>query len=315
MANPAPFLRWAGGKRQLLPSLLAALPADFDFATNRFFEPFFGGGALAFALSGHRTAPTAAPRTKTNRPMVLNDVNDELITTYLAVRDDVEGLIGELLLLQTDTSSRRYYEVRATRPIANLDRATRFIFLNKLSFNGLWRVNSKGDHNVPFGKVAKPVICDVDQLRACSHWLQQAEIRRGPYVSAVTDAKAGDVVYFDPPYLPLTTTASFSKYAKDDFKEMDQWALAGVIRGLVSRDVRIILSNSNTEMARRIYDDGLELRAISASRSIGADAASRSRVEEILGLSYPLADATDAHILAALEVADPATRSLPAVAA
>ena len=309
MPTPAPFLRWAGGKRQLLPTLLAALPADFDLTEHRYFEPFFGGGAFAFALSQHPTAPTAAPRTQTGRPLVLNDINDELITTYRIVRDRPEELIAELRRLQADTSEERYYEIRSQQPTADLARAARFIFLNKLSFNGLWRVNSKGQHNVPYGRVHRPVVCDEALLRACSRWLSQAELRTGPFASAVTDAREGDVVYFDPPYLPLSATASFSKYAKDDFREMDQWALAGVIRGLVRRGVRVILSNSNTDLTRAIFGDDLNMLAVSASRSIAASATSRARVEEVLGLSYPLAASANPEALEALEAADPAQRT------
>ena len=300
MTSPQPFLRWAGGKRQLLPTILPCLPADFDLSIHRFFEPFMGGGAVTWALACDPASTNLVPTTrKTGRPLVLNDVNPDLVVTYRVIQDDVESLIATLTALQADTSEAAYYKMRASEPTDPMDRAARFIYLNRLSFNGLWRVNSAGKNNVPYGKVARPVICDTGVLRACAGWLSHAEVRRGSFISAAADSRAGDVVYFDPPYVPLNAT-SFSKYTKDDFSTLDQYALAGVIRGLIERGVRVVLSNSNTELTRQVYGADLHLFAVSASRSIAASGTSRARVEEVVGVSYDPALARDPSVLACL---------------
>jgi DNA adenine methylase len=176
--------------------------------------------------------------------------------------------------------------MKRKRPKTDLDRAVRFIYLNKTCFNGLWRVNSSGEFNVPYGKITKPVICDDDLLRASSTRLQGAQIRLGSYVSAVNDARAGDVIYLDPPYLPLSPSASFSKYAKDDFGKLDHYALAGVIRGLSERGVYVMMSNSDTPLTRQIFGGLLELRSLDVTRSISAASASRTKVGEVLGINY-----------------------------
>jgi len=290
--TPEPFLRWAGGKRQLVPILLASMPAGFDLNKQRFFEPFAGGAALTWALSNHSSsAGLVATARKKGRPIVINDVNEELAGTYRVVQNDVEALIVALGEMAKDVSETRYYEVRDSVPADFVEAAARTIYLNRLSFNGLYRVNSNGEFNVPYGKLANPLVCDRDRLRACAAWLAMVEIRSGSFTSAVNDAKAGDLVYLDPPYVPLTTTASFSKYAKDDFREMDQWALAGVIRGLIARGVKVMLSNSNTILTRQIFGKDLSLFAVSATRSISAAGASRVSVEEVLGISYPTSKA------------------------
>ena len=284
-SRPGPFLRWAGGKRQLLPTLLGSLPKDL--ADGRFYEPFIGGGALMFALA--ETVPGSK--------IVINDANEDLIAAYTAVRDTPEQLLAELLKLSKDTSSDKYYEVRDKLVPANdLEKAARFIYLNKTCFNGLWRVNSKGKFNVPYGKLAKPTIIDEALLKENSARLRGAIIRCGSYTAAVSDAQSGDVVYFDPPYIPLNSTSSFSKYAKEDFGDLDQWALGGVIKGLVERGVRVMLSNSDTELSRKIFGGTLELRQVSATRSISAAADSREKVMEILGFSYPTKGLTAASL-------------------
>jgi len=304
MTTPEPFLRWAGGKRQLLSTIIPALPADFDFNKNRFFEPFVGGGAVMFSLASHQTAvQLGAPRRKRNLPLVINDVNEDLVATYRTIRENVDDLVSELRIEAKAITAADYYKMRDRAVSTDLERAVRMIYLNRLSFNGLYRVNSAGKFNVPYANLANPTVLDEARLRACSMWLKQVEIRNGSYVAAVTDAKAGDVVYLDPPYIPLTPTASFSKYAKDDFKEYDQWALAGTIRGLIANGVRVMFSNSNTELTRTIFGKDLTLYAISASRSISASAASRGSVEEVLGISYSPAKAADPAVLRALRKA------------
>lgn len=281
-AKPAPFLRWAGGKRRLLPIIIPSLPPAFDPTKNRFFEPFVGGGAVMFEL-GNPAGSLYIPGNK----LIINDVNPDLIATYTVLRDDVESLIARLRRMASKTSKNDFEVVKRKQPNTELDRAARFVYLNKTCFNGLWRVNSKGDFNVPYGKVAQPVICDAALLRACSARLQGAQIRLGTYVAAVNDARAGDVVYLDPPYLPISPSASFSKYAKDDFGKLDHYALAGVIRGLSERGVYVMMSNSDAPLTRQVFGGLLELRALDVTRSISAGSASRTKVGEVIGINYP----------------------------
>lgn len=312
--TPEPFLRWAGGKRQLLPVLLPSLPSDLDLTANRFFEPFMGGAAVTWALSSHPASARLRPvRRKRGLPIVLNDVNVELADTYRAIKDDVEALITTLTSLASNTSESAYYAVRDSAPSTLIDRAARTIYLNRLSFNGLYRVRADGKFNVPYGQVARDNVCDSDLLRACSRWLGHAEIRDGSYTSALEDAKAGDVVYLDPPYIPLNATSSFSKYAKDDFREVDQWALAGAIKGLTDRGVRVLFSNSDTPLTRHIFGSVLELRTVSAARSIAASGGSRGRVNEVIGTNYDIAVCADQTRLAALPLISSPT-SLPVAA-
>jgi DNA adenine methylase len=281
-AKAAPFLRWAGGKRRLLPIITPSLPATFDPAKNRFYEPFVGGGAVMFEL-GNREAAVYVPGNR----LVINDVNPDLVTTYTVLRDDVETLISHLERLEKKTSKDDFEVVKRKKPKSDVERASRFIYLNKTCFNGLWRVNSNGEFNVPYGKVAQPVVCDAELLRACSTRLQGAQIRLGSYVSAVNDSRAGDVVYLDPPYLPISPSSSFSKYAKDDFGKLDHYALAGVIRGLSERGVYVMMSNSDAPLTRQIFGGLLELRGLDVTRSISAGSASRTKVGEVLGINYP----------------------------
>lgn len=315
MGPPDPFLRWAGGKRQLLDLLVAALPADFDLTRHRYYEPFVGGGALLFALAGVQAhagggALGARYRRPRARPIVIGDANSELTNVYAVVRDDVEALIARLAKLARRTSRAEYYRLRDRVPKTDVERAARTIALNRLGFNGLFRTNAAGRFNVPYGAVRRPVVCDADLLRACSQWLAFVEIRHRPFAATLADARAGDVVYLDPPYLPLSPTASFSRYARDDFRELDHYALAGVVRGLCERGVRVILSNSNTAATRRIFGPVLEhLLVVEARRSISAQAATRTPVEEVLGLSHPPSACRDAgrigQLARAVDVATP----------
>lgn len=280
--KPAPFVRWAGGKRRLAQIIVPSLPVTFDPAKNRFFEPFVGGGAIMFELGD----PAGTPYVPGSK-LVINDVNPDLIAAYRVIRDDVESLVSRLTRMGRKTTKSDFEAVKTSRPSTGLGRAARFIYLNKTCFNGLWRVNSAGDFNVPYGHIARPVVCDAQLLRACSARLQGAQIRLGSYIAAVNDARTGDIVYFDPPYLPLSPSASFSKYAKDDFGKLDHYALAGVIRGLSERGVYVMLSNSDAPLTRQIFGGLLELRGLDVTRSISAGSASRTKVGEVLGINYP----------------------------
>ena len=275
---PAPYLRWAGGKRVLAPVISSAIDSSFDHSKNKFFEPFVGGGAVFFSLASRLNGSQ----------IVINDVNPDLVASYRVIQGDLENLIKRLNILSKDSSATAFAKIRAEKPKTDLERAARFIFLNKTCFNGLWRVNSSGQFNVPYGQIKNPLILDEALLRANSEYLTKATIRLGSYITAVADAKSGDYVYLDPPYIPLNPTSSFSKYAKDDFTEIDQYALAGAIKGLTKRGVKVIFSNSDTPLTREIYGGLLELRSISVTRSISAQATSRNKVDEVLGVNFDI---------------------------
>lgn len=282
VTRPEPFLRWAGGKRQLLPILHAAMPKDLDLSEVRFFEPFVGGGAVMFSLSEIlETPPEGRDR------VVINDVNAELIATYTALRDNNNEVVAKLKRLRNKLSEADYYKMRATAPTSNVDRAARLIYLNRTGFNGLYRVNSSGGFNVPWGKLKNPNVCNEPLLLAVGNWLKHVEIRQGSFASAVEDAKSGDLVYFDPPYIPLSLTSAFSKYSKDDFRELDQYALAGVIQGLIERGVRVMLSNSFTPRTIKIFEPVINLRVLNVTRTIAAKKEARGTVQEVIGISYP----------------------------
>ena len=283
LAQPKPFLRWAGGKRRLTALLINSIPKSFDPKSNRYFEPFIGGGALVFAL-GDKTHELYIP----GKNLYLNDSNPDLIVTYQVVRSEVDLLIKKLSKLARDTSKSAYEKVRSSKPEDEINRAARFIYLNKTCFNGLWRVNSKGLFNVPWGKLKDPLIFDEESLRACSNRLKGAHLTRADFGKAASKARKGDLVYFDPPYLPLTASANFSKYAKDDFTVEDHQRLADLIKALTKTGVHVVLSNSDTPLSREIFGPVLALRQISMNRSISASGNSRKPVMEILGTNFPI---------------------------
>ena len=165
---PAPFLRWAGGKRRLLQTIIPSLPTGFDPTKNKIYEPFVGGGAVMFGL-GDKGSSLYVP----GKRLVINDVNPDLMATYKTIRDDVEGLIVELTKMAQSVSQTSFEKVKKSSPSTELEQAARFIYLNKTCFNGLWRVNSKGEFNVPYGHVKNPVVCNSDLLRACSAHAQR----------------------------------------------------------------------------------------------------------------------------------------------
>lgn len=281
---PQPFLRWAGGKRKLVDSLICSFPSSFANSKSHFFEPFVGGGALMLAL-GDVNRPQYV---KGNR-LHINDSNPDLVATYISIRDEVELLIRKLEILSRDTTKAAFIKVRAEKPRDDVSRAARFIYLNKTCFNGLWRVNSKGEFNVPWGQLKNPNILNPENLIAVNLRLQGASIYTGSYQVALESTERGDLVYLDPPYIPLSSSSSFSKYAKEDFGILDQYALSGVIDGLTARGVHVILSNSDTPLTRKIFGDSLALHQISVQRTISANASSRKPVNEIIGTNFPSA--------------------------
>jgi len=264
----APIIKWVGGKTKLLPELLARMPARY----GRYYEPFAGGAALFF-----RVAPGRA---------VLADSNADLIGLYTSVARDVEGVIARLGRHRAAHDQRHYYETRArwNDPGASwsaADRAAAFIYLNKTCFNGLWRVNRAGDFNVPIGRYTDPPICVPETLRAAQAVLARASLRCGDYRKAIEDAARGDFVYFDPPYDPVTPTASFTSYTAGAFGPAEQRELAETARALVARGCHVMLSNSDTPFVRSLYR-GFRIDRVKCARAINSNASKRGEVDEVI---------------------------------
>jgi DNA adenine methylase len=261
----APFLKWVGGKTSLLPELLRHVPPPA--ALRRYHEPFVGGGALFFKVAPRRA--------------VLSDNNGELVHCYRQVRDDVYGVLDALV--RHVYEKEHYLSIRALEPrqLKPAERAARFIYLNKTCFNGLWRVNRAGRFNVPIGRYKNPRFHDPSTLLAASQALRRVEILHAPFEDALGRAAAGEFVYLDPPYDPVSATSSFASYTADGFTWDDQKRLARACIGLNRRGVRFLLSNSATERIRELYR-GFEQRLVRAPRFINSKAESRGRVDELL---------------------------------
>lgn len=275
-----PFIKWAGGKTQLLDTILGIMPRG----VRTYYEPFLGGGAVFFGMANEDRFECA----------VLNDWNAELVNTYMMVRDRPDDLIQSLekaaaaYKADPEGGALLYDKTRKTDPktLGTIERATRFIFLNKTCFNGLHRMNKKGEFNVPWGKSPNPAICDGSNIGACSTVLAKAaSISTGDFSLVLTDVGPGDVVYLDPPYVPLTATANFASYTSDGFGIEEQKRLAEIVRSLADRGATVIESNSDTEVVRKLYD-GFEIRSIQASRSINSDGEKRGPVGEVLIIHY-----------------------------
>lgn len=229
------------------------------------------------------------PNSELNVPgenLFINDMNPELTNTYEVIRDNVSSLIKELEILSKKINEKTFYEIRSVVPRSKVARAARFIYLNKTCFNGLWRVNSKGEFNVPFGKSKNPSLFIEENLRACSKRLKGSTITNQSFEKAVKKARKGDLVYFDPPYIPLSPSASFSAYAKEGFGLNEQQLLAETIFELNEKGVYVLLSNSDTPLARKIFKKALTLRRILMARTISSSGSTRNPVYEVLGMNY-----------------------------
>lgn len=266
--KPQPFVKWVGGKRSLMNELLAHLPEQ----SNRYWEPFAGGGALFFEWG--RTQATAT----------LSDMNVELVLTYRTVRDHIEPLLERLREHDANHSSDYYYEQRSREPTCAVELAAWFLYTNKTGYNGLFRVNKRNGFNVPFGKNPSANIVQERNLRACNRALQNFEVM---YCSYNDIAPAtGDFVYFDPPYHPTTET-SFLKYSSDGFSEKDQQNLAEFAGRLVRRGVKVMLSNSDTRFIRELYKSKLfNVNSVSAPRMVNCKPGGRGHAAEVLITSY-----------------------------
>ena len=258
-----PFLKWAGGKSQLLPDILARFPPLF----RRYHEPFLGGGAVFFALGPARA--------------VLSDVNRDLVDTYRAIRDEPEAVIAALQ--RHRATEQEYYRVRALEPaeLGLAAAAARTIYLNRTCYNGLYRVNQKGRFNVPYGRYANPTVCNAENIRLASLALHGVELRCENALDVASRASRGDLVYFDPPYDPLSDTSSFTTYARGGFGRDDQARLAEVFRTLAGRGVHVVLSNSDTPLVRDLYR-GCRIEQVYARRAINSRADRRGHVAEVL---------------------------------
>jgi DNA adenine methylase len=259
-----PFLKWAGGKGQMVDQIVRYAPARF----GRYIEPFLGGGALFFYMRSPGS--------------LLNDLNDELINTYRVVQNNVEQLIAALEGLPYEENF--YYEMRSRDPaqMPDVERAARFIYLNRTCFNGLYRVNKRNEFNVPFGRYTNPVICDPERLRAASTALREAQLFSEDYkIFLLREAQPNDFIYIDPPYQPMSKYSDFKRYTSAQFKEDDQRELASLTRQLVERGCQVLASNSDTPLIRELYD-GFELIKINARRNINKNADGRGTVKELL---------------------------------
>lgn len=275
-----PFVKWAGGKRQLVSKILTKISSPI----NTYYEPFVGGGALFFALANRKLFTDA----------VLNDVNKELILTYSVIREPTQ-LSTLIELLATYPNTKEFFlEVRAKQPSKELlsdpdlyysqegvEIAARFIYLNKTGFNGLYRVNKSGGFNVPFGKAANPTICDALNLRAVSKVLAKERVRCVDFDLATAEAQAGDLVYFDPPYIPRTETSNFTAYTAEGFGLSEHRRLAATFSRLAREGVRVLLSNSDMPVIRELYSD-FQVDTVDAKRSINSDGTKRGLVTELL---------------------------------
>lgn len=260
--NASPFLKWAGGKTRLLPTLLTYTPARF----NTYIEPFVGGGALFFALQP--------------RKAILADSNPELINCYTVVRDRVEDLIA--VLDEYPYAEEFYYNLRTEMPEDAVLRAARLIYLNRTCFNGLYRVNKRGQFNVPFGRYTNPVICDAERLKAASYALRNAELHRADYRSTLqTCARPGDFIYIDPPYHPVSQYSDFKRYTAEFFYTEDQRELARNVKQLGQQGCFVLVSNSSCDFIRDIYQ-GCQVIEVSARRNINKDPNKRGEVKEVL---------------------------------
>lgn len=262
-----PVFKWAGGKTQLLPELLARMPKTFDV----YHEPFVGGGALYFALWNAGRITRA----------VLGDVNPDLMEAYEVLRDDTAALVSALREHRNERDA--FYRVRGEDPraLSPIERAARMIYLNKTCFNGLYRVNSKGQFNVPFGDNRGKTHCDEQGLLAAAQALRAAELRVESFESTMRGARKGDFVYCDPPYQPSSKTAKFTQYSTKAFGEAEQLRLRDAFCQLVAKGVHVLLSNSDTPLTGQLYRQ-FRVERVLATRRINSKAAGRGLVSELL---------------------------------
>ena len=259
-----PFLKWAGGKRQLLSEICRRLPERF----GTYYEPFVGGGALFFHLRPGRA--------------VLADRNRRLIRAYRGIKNHVEEVIS---ILRTYKNQKRFFLALRKQPIdggTDAEVAAWLIYLNRVGYNGLYRVNSRNEFNVPYGDNKHAQICHAENLRACSKALVDTSIRHADFAAVVERAKQGDLVYFDPPYVPLSETSYFTSYTAAGFDRRDQVRLRDVALELKRRGVFVVLSNSSAKLVSELYSTDFECIPVAAARFVNSKVSGRGKVTELL---------------------------------
>ena len=295
MAKAKPFIKWVGGKSQLIDQLDMQLPADFgNWENATYIEPFVGGGAMLFYM---------LQRYPNIEHAVINDINPDLVTCYRTVRDNPKQLIESLadiemayLALETEErrkdffmAARERYNEKQLDPIEN---TTKFFFLNRTCFNGLYRVNKKGLFNVPFGKYSNPTICDPETILKDSELLQRVEILNGDFEATFEYAQGNSFFYFDPPYRPLSDTSSFNDYAKESFNDDDQIRLKVYCDRIDKAGFHFMLSNSDCKGKNEndnffdVLYGAYQIKRVWASRSINSNPAKRGKLTEILVHNY-----------------------------
>jgi DNA adenine methylase len=269
----APFLKWVGGKRQLMPAINELLPEKH----TTYYEPFIGGGAVLF-----ENQPPKA---------VINDFNKELINVYEVIKNHPDELISDLKTHKNE--SDYFYDIRALdressfESLSNIKKASRVIYLNKTCYNGLYRVNNSGEFNSPFGKYKNPNIVNETTIRAVSKYLNNNNviILNGDFEIAVKGIRKGAFVYFDPPYDPVSESSNFTGYVQGGFNMFDQVRLRDLCVELDSKGVKFLVSNSATPLIEDLYRD-FNIRYVKANRSINSNAKKRGEVDEVLIRNY-----------------------------
>lgn len=274
-----PFVKWVGGKRQLLKQFREMglfPPGTFNPNTNTYFEPFVGGGAVFFDL-----LPKKA---------VLSDMNKELVITYNVIKNNVEDLIKSL---KKHKHNKEYFlKIRTQKvsKLSDLQIASRFIYLNRTCFNGMYRVNRSGEFNVPFGDHKNPLICDAENLRKVSLSLKNVSVAHEDYKNVLEKARKGDFIYFDPPYYPINKTSSFTSYTTDAFLEKEQIELRDTYFKLHKKGCFVMLSNSDTPFINKIYseikDKKIKINKVQAGRAINSKGSGRGKITEVLITNY-----------------------------
>lgn len=267
-----PVIKWVGGKRQLIHELKSFLPKKY----NRYFEPFIGGGALFFSLR-HQNS-------------FISDYNHELTNLYITIKENPQELIKDLK--KHKNTSEYYYETRSLdrdekkyAKLSHVQKASRFIYLNKTGFNGLYRVNKKGQHNVPYGKYKNPTWLDAENILACSELLGDTEIQTGDFEIIKKYVKKGDFVYFDPPYVPLNASSSFTSYTDQGFDSKMQERLKALCDHLNSIGAYFMLSNSYTDYILDLYKE-YDIKTVMASRAVNSKASGRGKIKEVVVINY-----------------------------
>lgn len=278
---PYPYIKWLGGKGRMAGHVMARLPREI----NVYGEPMIGGGAVLIELARQKRFKSAR----------VADSNPELIRAWKAVKESVDPLVKKLREKKFSYDKELFLQVRATDPstLDDVEAAARFIYLNRTCFNGIYRVNKKGEFNVPFGRYTDPLICDEPNLRAVSSLLKNVTIDCLDFADFLDDFPApGDhecvnAVYADPPYVPVSKTANFTSYTEEGFGDHEHRTLAAGLRGLSNMRIRVVASNSGAKEARALYDEHFDVDELRGSRSVGGDGTKRKAVAEIIAYGGP----------------------------